>query len=174
MAGTNPAKKAETRGNPERPAGTAGLKTSPDSRVTRKAPTIRIPSASVLVKVMTLSTIAPGLIPRAWNPARPRSIATESAVVLAGDRPTSRDEYWPSATATAAVAADWTISSSDQPWRNATSGWKASRKKAYWPPTRGTTVESSAKTKAPKSAITPPAAQTPRISSGVSTVRATT
>ena len=101
-------------------------------------------------------------------------MATEIAVALSGARSISREEYWPSATATAAVAADWTISSSDQPWRNATSGWNASRKKAYWPPTRGTTVESSAKTKAPKSAINPPAAQTPRISSGVSTVRATT
>ncbi len=66
------------------------------------------------------------------------------------------------------------MSSSDQPWRKATSGWKASRKKAYWPPTRGITVLSSAKTKAPKRAMTPPATHTARIRNGVSTFCATT
>jgi hypothetical protein len=53
-------------------------------------------------------------------------------------------------------------------------GENASRKKAYWPPTRGITVLSSAKTKAPNRAMTPPATQTPRIRKGVWTARATT
>ena len=53
-------------------------------------------------------------------------------------------------------------------------GENASRKKAYCPPTRGITVLSSAKTKAPKRAMTPPAIHTARIRNGVWTARATT
>src|SRR5215468_5238057 len=65
------------------------------------------------------------------------------------------------------------MNSSDQPCRKPTSGWNASRKNAYWPPARGTTVASSANTNAPHSAITPPSTHTARLRNGVSTFCAT-
>jgi hypothetical protein len=118
--------------------------------------------------------IAPGLIPRAWNAESPRRIATASGTTTAPDRRARRATYWEKATATAAVAPDSMMSSSDQPCRKATRGWNASRKKAYCPPTFGMTVLSSAKTKAPARAMMPPATQTARIRNDVPTFWATT
>ncbi len=66
----------------------------------------------------------------------------------------------------AATAPELMTSSSVQPWRKPNSGPKASRKKAYWPPTRGITVESSANTKAPHAASRPPATQAARMRPG--------
>src|SRR6185295_8142587 len=174
MAGTRPAKKAERSERPPRSGGASGSKVTPEPRVSRKAPTMSAASASVLVKVMTLISTAPGLMPRAWKPATARRMAAASQGVAFSGSLTSRSTYWANATATAAVAPDCTMSSSAQPWRKAASGWNASRKKAYWPPTLGTTVLSSAKTKAPKSAMTPPAPHTARMRNGVPTFCATT
>jgi hypothetical protein len=160
---------------PWTPGGASGRIASPEEcGETRKTPRISAASTSTLPKVMTLITTAPGRTPRAWNPASSSITAAASHGTSDRGRPASWDMYSANATATAAVAPDWTISSSDQPCRNATIGWKASRKKAYWPPTRGITVLSSANTNAPSSAMAPPPTHTPTIRKGVPTACATT